>query len=551
MHLSIRGKLLFLNGLAATMVAGLALVLWQAFRTANHALGSLGTSTVAIRNQMEGDMKHDVIRGDVLRAIEATSDAEYREASDELDEHGKEFLERVSANIGGDLPDSIHEVSSQLLPLIRTYIAAARTATDAARQDKDLARSRLPAVQAAFAELETRMGEASDMIQQFADATQQQGRDELATMASVGYVGIGIAILVMIGGGWFVQRSVTGSLATFQARVEALDSGECDLRQRLDDRRGDELGRLARAFNGFIARLQQLIANLGSDATRLLDASHRLIQTSGGLAAGAEQTRRQSAMVAAAAEEMSATLREVDHNGQTTSRHIASMVGAIEMIGGNVAQVAKGADDANTISTQAAGLARSSNTLIGELGAAAVEIGRVINTIQDIADQTNLLALNATIEAARAGEAGKGFSVVANEVKDLARQTSEATTDIRKRIERIQSGTQQTIACMGEIGGVIDRISGASQSIATQVGEQRTSMQGIMGSVTEAAGMMNQLGTAVQDTAKVSVDISRSIAEVDAAARNALSGAEATRTAGGEVEHLAENLQQLLGQFHT
>ena len=62
---------------------------------------------------------------------------------------------------------------------------------------------------------------------------------------------------------------------------------------------------------------------------------------------------------------------------------------------------------------------------VDELGVNAREIGQVTEVISDISEQTNLLALNATIEAARAGDAGKGFSVVANEIKELARQTSD------------------------------------------------------------------------------------------------------------------------------
>ena len=72
--------------------------------------------------------------------------------------------------------------------------------------------------------------------------------------------------------------------------------------------------------------------------------------------------------------------------------------------------------------------------------------------IQDIAEQTNLLALNATIEAARAGEAGKGFAVVATEVKELAKQTAEATEDIRQRIEAIQNSSHEAIQSISEIG---------------------------------------------------------------------------------------------------
>ena len=87
---------------------------------------------------------------------------------------------------------------------------------------------------------------------------------------------------------------------------------------------------------------------------------------------------------------------------------------------------------------EAAQLVQNTNQEISQLGRTADGIGQVIEVIQDIAEQTKLLALNATIEAARAGDAGKGFAVVATEVKELARQTAEATDDIRQRVEGIQ-----------------------------------------------------------------------------------------------------------------
>ena len=79
----------------------------------------------------------------------------------------------------------------------------------------------------------------------------------------------------------------------------------------------------------------------------------------------------------------------------------------------------------------------------------AQSISKVTEVITEISEQTNLLALNATIEAARAGEAGKGFAVVANEIKELAKQTAEATKEIKTKIEGIQTSTSDIVSCPG------------------------------------------------------------------------------------------------------
>ncbi len=106
---------------------------------------------------------------------------------------------------------------------------------------------------------------------------------------------------------------------------------------------------------------------------------------------------------------------------------------------------------------------------MAELGSAGQEISKVTETITEISEQTNLLALNATIEAARAGEAGKGFAVVANEIKGLAKQTAEATLEIRQRIDAIQSSTSTTITEMEQINTVINDVNSIVTTIASAV----------------------------------------------------------------------------------
>ncbi|HEB54067.1 MAG TPA: methyl-accepting chemotaxis protein [bacterium] len=549
MSWTIRNKVRLLAGIGLVLVGILGAVLWQSTASASATVAALGRANAAIRNQVEADMMHEAVLGDVLSAMLAEGEGERAAATASAQEHIAEFFARVQANVDLDLPPALRATAEELLPLVREYDRAAAQTIQDAHSGLATARASLPEVRAAFAELEDAMERASDQIQDFAQSEQAAADAALADDDRTGILVVAVALVAMLSGGWLLSRNVARSLDQLQGHVAQLHSGDCDLSRRLDASSRDELGRIAAGVNSFLERIQELVLHIHRDTTALLDEARSLSSTSSALAAGSEQTKAQSAQVAAAAEQMSASFEEIRGASDITADHIRNVVASIEAIGGNIAQVSTSAEDARQISGTAMQLTTSSDVLIRELGAAADEIGRVIGTIQDIADQTNLLALNATIEAARAGEAGKGFSVVANEVKDLARQTSEATTDIRERIERIQQGTQQTVARMGEISGVIEQVSTASQDIAKQVSEQRSSVDTITTDVTDAAQRVEHLRSAVSESTQAATDITQSIAEVDSAARTSSEGAEVTRRAGVEIERLAVSLQQHLSQF--
>ena len=115
------------------------------------------------------------------------------------------------------------------------------------------------------------------------------------------------------------------------------------------------------------------------------------------------------------------------------------------------------------------------------------QIGKIVNVISDIADQTNMLALNASIEAAGAGEAGKGFAVVANEVKELAKQTAEATEEISQQIEDMQFNITCAVGSMETITDVTKEITHITNTIAAAVTEQSAITGEISNSIVRAS----------------------------------------------------------------
>jgi methyl-accepting chemotaxis protein len=182
-------------------------------------------------------------------------------------------------------------------------------------------------------------------------------------------------------------------------------------------------------------------------------------------------------------------------------------------------------------------VAGATDETVRKLGESSIDIGKVIKVIRSIAEQTNLLALNATIEAARAGEAGKGFAVVANEVKELAKATAEATEDIGRKIEAIQSETKGAVAAISRITGVIGQINDVSNTIAASVEEQTATT--------------NEIGRNIGEAAKGAAEIASNVSAIATSARATSNGAAETQQSARSLAGVASRLQALVGAFRV
>jgi len=201
------------------------------------------------------------------------------------------------------------------------------------------------------------------------------------------------------------------------------------------------------------------------------------------------------------------------------------------------------------ISEQATEQAHTISEQMQKLGHAAQEIGHVTETITNISAQTKLLALNATIEAARAGTAGKGFAVVANEIKELARQTAEATEDIKARITGIQNSTGVAVTEIGQITTVIKDVGTIVTSIAAAIEEQATVTRDVASNIAQASGGVHDANDRVSQTAQVSTSIAREIAGVNSAVAEIQQGGENVEASAADLSKLAEQLGVQIAQF--
>ncbi|GGI07814.1 methyl-accepting chemotaxis protein [Egicoccus halophilus] len=180
-------------------------------------------------------------------------------------------------------------------------------------------------------------------------------------------------------------------------------------------------------------------------------------------------------------------LRRSNESVAALGDHLDTAASAVEELSASVAQIAGTAELATAITTRGVTEADHSQQAVLALGAASEGIRDVVRTIASIAEQTNLLALNATIEAARAGEAGKGFAVVAGEVKQLARDTADATEDVSGRIAAIGERVEEVVAALTAVVGVLEEIDQTQTQVSGAAAEQRCATDQLARTINDAA----------------------------------------------------------------
>lgn len=320
--------------------------------------------------------------------------------------------------------------------------------------------------------------------------------------------------------------------------------GEADLTKRLVISRNDEIGTLSEYFNLFLNRLQEMLNKVKENTTSINATSVDLSSIIGQVAENSKNTSDRSNLLAASADEMSNNINSVAAAMEESSTNIDIVASAAEEMSSSINDNAVNVEKAQNISNSAVEKASAVSANIGSLGEAAVGIGKVLETITEISEQVNLLALNATIEAARAGEAGKGFAVVANEIKDLAKQTSEAASEIGGKVEAIQSSTKDNISGIEDIAGVINEINGLIDSITDSVREQSHSTQEIASNMDQASQVIQEVNENVIQSSTSATEIAKDISVVDNSAKNITSSS-------AQLKINAENLSKVADQLNT
>jgi methyl-accepting chemotaxis protein len=350
-----------------------------------------------------------------------------------------------------------------------------------------------------------------------------------------------LAVLVVAGligvSSWLIGRLTAHSINDIANATNELARDNLDVDINALERR-DELGRIVQSLKQFallindrqemrrqqeeqkheaeVEQRQTLLrladdfqASVGSTVQRVGDASTTMNASAKEMSGIAERNTQQA--------------KDSSASASAASTNIQTVAAAAEQLSASISEISRQVIQAKQTSQHAGERANHTTSIVKRLAESVESIGQVAALITDIAGQTNLLALNATIEAARAGDAGKGFAVVANEVKHLALQTAKATGQIGGQIGAVQDATRQAVAAIAEIVSTIANISDVSMAIAAAVEEQQASTSEIVRNVSQVSQETSMLAQNIAGVNEAAVDAGRVAGEVFTSA-NGLSG---------------------------
>jgi len=458
-----------------------------------------------------------------------------RNSSDNLDvylEYLPKLLQRLQAhaNLPLEMEGVLQQFSSrlqdfrQLLPRMRELHQSENW-----RLDAQLLRTRAAPVYLAV----------EDSMQALAEYIRQRARGSAAQATQIAHDGSNhvlvlgiIAFLTAVLIATTISRVFRLRVCSAVTAMQQIAEGSGNLSQRLDEQGHDEISQLSKAFNQFVAKINNVVElvtetskNLSTEAAGMSRITKMTLSSADRQQNEIRQASSAVAEMASMAEAASEDTEAAANSAREATSHSASGRERMDAVANGMEQLAGEVDAAAST--------------IQRLQTESDSIGAVVELIRSIAEQTNLLALNAAIEAARAGDQGRGFAVVAAEVGKLAKRTHDGTADIQHRIDMLQNLTLEAANAMQNGNEQTQRIVG-------QTREARSAIDTVHEAVSRITEMNDRVASAVARQTALSQDVRGKIEVVDQIAEQTAGDARKTSVSSHELEMLAAQMEGLV-----
>lgn len=334
---------------------------------------------------------------------------------------------------------------------------------------------------------------------------------------------------------YLLARSLASPLSDMAELFSRLGSGDANLAYRLPESNQPELNNLSHGFNQFIHKIETAIKQVANESTEIRQSSNHVFEQAKNNSQSIDNQKEQTISVAAAINEMGATVQEIAQSAANAAKLTQS---SQENTSQSHQQVLQSQATISALATDIDGITEQ----VTLLSKKTIDIASIVDSIRGISEQTNLLALNAAIESARAGEHGRGFAVVADEVRALANRTSQSTTEIQSMIEELTTISED----------VVNDISQSKQKAQQSVGAMQSSVE-LLDAISETANQINDMATliatATEQQSNVVADVGRNIEQISEISDLAMNEQINTEQAIRDLANSAQALDALVATF--
>lgn len=361
----------------------------------------------------------------------------------------------------------------------------------------------------------------------------------------------------------FIKKNVVNPIKSYGEKIELVANGNLNVSLELD--RNDELGTMANIFNKMIKELRNLVNNMMNTSEEVLKTASHLEASSKEVGETSEQVAISIQEVAIGAEKQSKNVEQVSDKIKKFSSGLNNLTNTSNEVEGLSNEmndvIVEGQQKMTKLNEQMDNIIISIRNVgadIEELEDISNEIGSIIAIIDSIADQTNLLALNAAIEAARAGSAGRGFSVVADEIRDLAEESSSSADQIKKLIDKVTKktkivGDEMEISEKEISDGeeLVNSVNSTFDSITNKISRVNIGMEKTSKIIEANFEHSREIAINAENISNIAEKTSASAQEVAASSEEQTASVEELSSISTNLTEKASHLEKLIAKFET